>query len=59
MGKEYKLNGELKFEGEYKEGKRWNGNGIEFIGDKILFEGLYKNGEKWNGKEKNMTLIID
>ena len=35
------------FEGEYLNGKRWNGIGIEF--DKFsnkIFEGKYVNGEK-------------
>ncbi len=27
-GKEYYDNGELKFEGEYLNGKRWNGIGV-------------------------------
>ena len=40
----------ILFEGEYKNGKRWNGKGKEVnIVDKILFEGEYKNGIRWNG----------
>ena len=30
-GKEYDKNGELIFEGEYKDGKNWNGNGKKII----------------------------
>ena len=29
-GKEYSINGELKFEGEYLNGKRWNGKVKEY-----------------------------
>ena len=36
-GKEYYYNGELKFEGEYSNGKRWNGKGFNTNGD-IEFE---------------------
>ena len=50
-GKEYS-EGEVIFEGEYKNGWR-NGKGKEFndIGE-VIFEGEYLNGEKnGNGKE--------
>ena len=43
-GKEY---GNLKFEGEYFQGKRWNGNGCE-----DNFSGEYLNGKWWNGRGK-------
>ena len=43
-GKEYSNNnGKLIFEGDYKEGIRWNGEGIE-ITKLIDFEGKYING---------------
>ena len=49
--KEYDY-GELKFEGEYLNGKKWNGKGKEYYDDgKIKFEGEYLNGKK-NGKGK-------
>ena len=47
--KEY-LNGDLIFEGEYINGKIWNGKGKEFNSyGKKVFEGEYLNGKKWNG----------
>ena len=48
----YDRYGNLAFEGEYLEGKIWNGKGKEY--DKymyMLFEGEYINGKK-NGYEK-------
>jgi len=48
-GKEYYLNGNLKFEGEYLNGKRWNGNGYNKKGN-VEFE--IKDG-KGNIKEYN------
>ena len=41
---------ELIFQGEYKNGQRWNGKGKEY--DKksgLIFQGEYKNGQRWNG----------
>ena len=38
----------LKFEGEYKNGKR-NGKGKEYYEDTLIFEGEFFNGERWNG----------
>ena len=38
------------FEGEYLNGKRWNGKGKIYIFDILIFEGEYFNGERWNGK---------
>ena len=53
-GKEYKYNGELEFDGEYKNGERWNGKGKEYYANKkVKFEGEFKNGKKWNGKGYN------
>ena len=44
MGKEYYSNGQLKFKGEYLNGKR-NGKGKEYnSANKIIFEGEYLNG---------------
>ena len=48
-GKEYDYSGKILFEGEYKNGERWNGKIKELIihyEDEIKFEGEYKNGEK-------------
>ncbi len=49
--KEFDYDGNLIFEGEYKNEKR-NGKGKEYLGNGILiFEGEYRNGIK-NGKGK-------
>ena len=47
-GKEYdKLNDKLIFEGEYLNGKRWNGKGKEYYNyRKLKFEGEYLNGKR-------------
>ena len=52
-GKEYnKYTGKLIFEGEYLNGKKWNGKCIEYYNNsKLKFEGEYLNGEKKKGKE--------
>ena len=51
--KEYGINGDLSFEGEYLNGIR-NGKGKEYhINKNLLFEGEYKNGLKWDGKGYN------
>ena len=48
-GREY--DSKIIFEGEYLNGKRWNGKGIEINNaNDLLFEGEYLNGERWNGK---------
>ena len=46
--KDYNSNDKIIFEGEYLNGKRWNGKGKEY-GDngKIKFEGVYTNGQKY------------
>ena len=49
--KEYSSKGQLKFEGEYLNGKR-NGKGKEFKRDKLIFEGEYLDGKR-NGKGKD------
>ena len=43
----------LLFEGEYKEGKRWNGNFYEYsnIGDRIKLQGKYAEAKKINIKK--------
>ena len=42
--------GDLLFEGEFLNGKRWNGKGIEHYDDGGYFEGEYLNGKHWNGE---------
>ena len=48
---EYWFNGELKFEGEYLNGKRNKGKEYNYKG-KLEFEGEFLNNCKWNGKRK-------
>ena len=44
------MNNEIEFNGEYFEGKRWKGKGIEFNENgNIEFDGEYLNGKRWNG----------
>ena len=55
-GKEYYKDGTLKFEGQYLNGKKWNGKGYNKDGKlefelingngKIQFDGVYSNEEK-------------
>ena len=48
-----------EFEGEYKDGKIWNGKRKEYYnGNKLKFDGEYLNGKKWNGKI-NIKQCID
>ena len=47
----------LKFEGEYKNGQRWNGKGKEYNDNGELFEGEYLKGKKME-KEKNIIMIV-
>ena len=43
----------MLFEGEYLNGKRWNGKGKEYYpNDKLAFEGEFLNRKRWNGKGK-------
>ena len=55
-GKELDLYNEILFEGEFKNGKRWKGNGKEYrinnLEKELVFEGEYNNGKRWNGKGK-------
>ena len=39
-----------KFEGEWKDGKIWNGQGVRTYSSGNKFEGEWKDGERWNGK---------
>ena len=39
------------FEGEFLNGKKWNGKGKDYYND-IEFEGEYLNGKRWNGHFK-------
>ena len=49
-GTEHGNDGELLFEGEYFDGKRWKGKGIEYNeNNNLVFEGEYLNGKRWNG----------
>ena len=45
-GKEYDFDGKLIFEGEFLNGKRWNGYGFDWSSG---FRGEYLNGKEWNG----------
>ena len=52
---------EIKFEGQYLNGERWNGKGKEYLddyGDKLIFDGEYLNGKKWNGKRHIFDVIL-
>ena len=47
IGKEYNMNGEISFEGEFLQGKRWNGKGkIYDILGVLRFEGTHLNGKR-------------
>ena len=58
--KKYDKNGKIIFEGEYKEGKKWNGisnDEYENTYDgpfKGCFQGEYLNGKRWNGKGEEL-----
>ena len=60
-GLEYEIEGDYKFSGEYKNGKKWNGKFKKLYPDKKLFiEGEYKNGIKyWKEYDKLGSLIFD
>ena len=49
--KEYDLDGNFVFEGEYIKCER--GKGKEFKNGKLIFEGEFVNGKKWNGNIKD------
>ena len=55
-GKEFLLNTDkLIFEGEYKNGKRWNGIEKKYFNDEVILESEYSNGRRTKGfgKEYN------
>ena len=58
-GKEYKHGKEI-FEGEYKNGEKWNGKVKEYdYYDSLLFEGEYKNGKRNGiGKEYYFNALL-
>ena len=56
-GKEYDLLGELKFEGDYVNGKK-NGKGKEYANGHLVFEGEFLNGNR-HGKGKNYYYAND
>ena len=51
-GIEYWINGDLIFEGEYLDGKIWNGKGKKRCGFNSMFQGEILNGKEWNGVVK-------
>ena len=55
----YYFNPKIEFEGEYSNGKRWNGYIKEYQdNDVLLFEGEYKNGVKeGNGKQYDLNVL--
>ena len=55
VGKEYYLNGKLKYEGEYLKVKKWNGISYDMDGN-ILYLKL-KMG-MWMEKQKSMILMV-
>ena len=55
--KEYDAyNNELRFEGEYLDGKR-NGKGKEYFCSRLIFKGEYLNGKR-NGKGKEYYFFL-
>ena len=58
MGKEYNDEGELIFEGEYFDGKKYNGYGKEYDEDtgKLIFECNYLDGKR-NGLGQEYVYI--
>ena len=46
-GIEYESNGDISFEGKFKNGKRWKGFGKEYYSlVRVQYKGEYLNGEK-------------
>ena len=60
-GVEFDISGEYKFEGEYKNGKKWNGKFKKlYENNKIFIEGKYKDGIKyWKQYNKFGKLIFE
>ena len=62
-GKFYDFNSELLFEGEYKDGERWNGKGKEYMVKnhsirQLKFEGEYKNGKRKSKTDKTFCNFL-
>ena len=60
-GREYYNYGDLKYEGEYLNGRK-NGKGKEyFFNQKLRFEGEYKNDLQWDGKgyDKSKKIVYE
>ena len=49
---------ELIFEGEFLDGKKWNGSVKEYWYDIPEFEGKIKNGKR-NGLERNIMIMVN
>ena len=45
QAKIYNINGILEFEGDIKDGKRWNGKQMDVYNGEIFFKGKYKDGK--------------
>ena len=63
LGKQYFSNGKLKFQGEYKKGKKWNGKGYDLDGN-IIYElidgkGLFKKYEYHPHTKNNFNLLFE
>ena len=56
IGEEYDVYGNLIFQGEYLNNKRWKGKGIEYYNDNILFEGEYLMDKNGMVKERNIIM---
>ena len=57
--KSYYDNGQIKFEGEYLNGKIY-GKGKEYLdGGRLLYEGEYLNDRRWNGKGKKYDSYME
>ena len=57
-GKEYDINSNLIFEGEYLYGEK-HGIGKEYINGELIYEGLYFFGKKKNEKNDDLEFIKD
>ena len=42
----------LIFEGNFLDGRQWDGKGKEYCNEGLEFEGVYLNGKRWNGYYK-------
>ena len=51
--------GELIFDGEFLDDKRWKGKGKEIgLYNETIFKGEYLNGQYWNGTKYNYDLDL-